>query len=219
MSYESKWISTSGFVTRSIKRSARFPIGRTKKNWSICQTNIHRNGNRRISNNNDRADYRYISPIHLYDWCHQYPFDQQTFSSIFPFPPLFSQTFQHFLDRTHKGIQLSGKRDGDFSIRSFQKKKKKKEGNEEQFILNSKKRERKEGGKKQRYPSSTGKLIAWLSLTLSLSLSICFNELNTRGGRTNDTGIVRKIGSSGWPGALRFVPKLRRYICTAMNNQ
>lgn len=64
-----------------------------QKNWSICQTNIHRNGNRRISNN--------IAPITCYIFPMTDAINIHSTSKLFPSSSLFSQTPSNTFPGSH----------------------------------------------------------------------------------------------------------------------
>lgn len=131
-----------------------------------------------------------------------------------------------FPDRTHKGIQTFRERETrqvDFSSRSWKKRKrkrrKKETKNSSSWIPRRGKEKREGRNDRGRNSDIFLRPESWSRDSLSLSLRLSVLTSWTREEGAEMTGIVRKIGSSGWPGALRFVPKLRRYICTAMNNQ
>lgn len=98
-----------------------------------------------------------------------------------------------FPDRTHKGIQTFRERETrqvDFSSRSWKKRKrkrrKKETKNSSSWIPRRGKEKREGRNDRGRNSDIFLRPESWSRDSLSLSLSLCFNELNTRGGRRND---------------------------------
>lgn len=123
-------------------------------------------------------------PLHFsYNWCHQYPFDQQTFSSIFPilykpfptsFPGSHPQRNSNFLGNENE------------SIFPFVRKRRERRTVHLEFQEEEKRRGRRETMVVETAIPVFDRKVDRVTLSLSLSSSLCFNELNTRGRRTND---------------------------------